>query len=150
MTEKRPIIRQETEADYSTVENLTREAFWNVYRPGCTEHYVLHRYRDDPAFVPQLDLVMELDGEPIGQIIYVRSHIDADDRQHPVLRQVRLRSGQSQRHPLCRRPDGGLFPHPGADPRLSRRHLRHISRPGRLFRLRERPGGLCPVRGHIS
>ena len=57
---------------YHDVENLTRESFWNVYRPGCMEHYVLHCYRDDPAFVPELDFVMELDGELIGQVIYVR------------------------------------------------------------------------------
>ena len=69
------IIRRETKQDYQAVENLVRESFWNVYRPGCTEHYVLHCLRDDPAFVPELDLVMELDGELIGQIIYVRSHI---------------------------------------------------------------------------
>ena len=86
MTKKHIIIRQETKADYRAVENLTREAFWNVYRPGCMEHYVLHRYRDDPAFVPELDFVMELDGEPIGQVIYVRSHIDADDgRKIPIM-----------------------------------------------------------------
>ena len=64
-------IRLETKDDYRAVENLTREAFWNVYRPGCMEHYVLHCYRDDPAFVPELDFVMELDGELIGQVIYV-------------------------------------------------------------------------------
>lgn len=52
-------IRLEKEADYRNTENLTREAFWNVYRPDCTEHYVLHCYRDDPAFVPELDFVME-------------------------------------------------------------------------------------------
>lgn len=68
-------IRRETKQDYRAVENLVRESFWNVYRPGCTEHYVLHCLRDDPAFVPELDLVMELDGELIGQIVYVRSHI---------------------------------------------------------------------------
>lgn len=73
------IIRNERKEDYRKVENLTREAFWNVYRPGCTEHYVLHCYRNDPAFVPELDLVMELNGELIGQIIYVRSEIDCDD-----------------------------------------------------------------------
>lgn len=73
------IIRNETKEDYRKVENLTREAFWNVYRPGCTEHYVLHCYRNDPAFVPELDFVMELNGEPIGQVIYVRSAIECDD-----------------------------------------------------------------------
>lgn len=68
------------------MENLTREAFWNVYRPGCMEHYVLHCYRNDPAFVPELDFVMELDGELIGQVIYVRSEINCDDgRKIPIM-----------------------------------------------------------------
>ena len=53
------IIHNETPADYRAVENLTRESFWNVYRPGCTEHYVLHCYRSAPDFVPELDFVME-------------------------------------------------------------------------------------------
>ena len=57
MSEKKITIRLETKDDYRAVENLTRESFWNVYRPGCMEHYVLHRYRDDPAFVPELDFV---------------------------------------------------------------------------------------------
>lgn len=48
MSEKNIIIRLETKNDYRNTENLTREAFWNVYRPGCMEHYVLHCYRDDP------------------------------------------------------------------------------------------------------
>lgn len=73
------IIRPETEADFRAVENLVREAFWNVYRPGCLEHYVIHVLRDDPAFVKELDFVMELDGELIGQNLFVKTHIDADD-----------------------------------------------------------------------
>lgn len=76
MTDNNIIIRNETKEDYKKVENLTREAFWNVYRPGCSEHYVLHSYRSDPAFVPELDFVMELNGELIGQVIYVRSEIE--------------------------------------------------------------------------
>lgn len=56
MSKKNIIIRPETKDDYRAVENLTREAFWNVYWPGCMEHYVLHCYRDDPAFVPELVL----------------------------------------------------------------------------------------------
>ena len=66
-------IRNETPSEYRAVENLTREAFWNVYRPGCLEHFVLHQFRTDPAFVPELDLVMELDGELIGHVMYVRA-----------------------------------------------------------------------------
>ena len=86
MSEKNIIIRLETKDDYRAVENLTRESFWNVYRPGCMEHYVLHCYRDDPAFVPELDFVMELNGELIGQVIYVWSEIDCDDgRKVPIM-----------------------------------------------------------------
>lgn len=72
------VIRNETEQDYRATENLVRDSFWNVFRPGCSEHYVLHCYRNDPDFVPELDFVMELDGKLIGQVIYVRSHIDCD------------------------------------------------------------------------
>ena len=53
------VIRPEEKEDYREVENLVRESFWNVYRPGCSEHYVIHVLRDDPAFVKKLDFVME-------------------------------------------------------------------------------------------
>jgi len=80
------IIRIETPADFSAAENLTREAFWNVYRPGCTEHYVLHSFRGKAGFVPELSLVMELNGKLIGHVMYVRSEIHADDgRIIPVM-----------------------------------------------------------------
>ncbi len=80
------IIRLETPADYRETENVTREAFWNVYRPGCTEHYVLHCYRDNDDFVPELDFVLEKDGKIIGQIMYVRAEIAADDgRSIPIM-----------------------------------------------------------------
>ena len=86
MTENNVIIRLETKDDFRNTENLVRKAFWNVYRPGCMEHYVLHCYRNDPAFVPELDLVMEQDGELIGQIMYVRSEIQCDDgRKLPIM-----------------------------------------------------------------
>ena len=79
-------IRLEKKEDYREVENLVREAFWNVYRPGCSEHYVIHVLRDDPAFVRELDFVMEKDGVLIGQNMFMRAHIDADDgRVIPVL-----------------------------------------------------------------
>lgn len=79
-------IRLENPADYETVENLTREAFWNVYRPGCTEHYVLHTLRENKNFVPELDFVMEKDGEIIGHIAFVRAEISADDgRKIPIM-----------------------------------------------------------------
>ena len=82
----KPTIRRETPADYREVENLVRESFWNVYRPGCLEHFVIHQLRSDPAFVQELDFVMELDGRIIGQNIFMRARIDSDDgRQIPIL-----------------------------------------------------------------
>ena len=72
------LIRHEREEDYRTVENLIRESFWNVYRPGCSEHYVMHVLRNDPAFVKELDFVMEKDGEIIGQNMFMRTVIEAD------------------------------------------------------------------------
>ena len=73
------IIRLETPADHAEVENLVRESFWNVYRPGCYEHYLLRCLRDDKDFVPELDFVMEKDGRIIGQNVFVRASIQADD-----------------------------------------------------------------------
>ena len=80
------ILRLEKKEDRSTVENLVREAFWNVYRPGCSEHLVIHVLRDDPAFVKELDFVMEQDGRLIGQNMFMETIIEADDgRVIPVL-----------------------------------------------------------------
>ena len=79
-------IRLERNEDYREVENLVREAFWNVYRPGCSEHYVIHVLRDDPAFVKELDFVMEQDGRLIGQNMFMKTVIDSDDgREIPIL-----------------------------------------------------------------
>ena len=80
------IIRRERESDHREVENLIREAFWNVYRPGCMEHFVIHRLREDPAFVHALDFVMEEDGKLIGQNMFMRAVIRADDgREIPIM-----------------------------------------------------------------
>ena len=87
-------IRLEEKKDYRAVENLVRESFWNVYRPGCSEHYVIHVLRDDPAFIRELDFVMHLsvqqndpvnhsaaeqDGRLIGQNMFMKTIIEADD-----------------------------------------------------------------------
>ena len=80
------IIRLERKDEHREIENLVRESFWNVYRPGCLEHYVLHTLRDDEAFVPELDLVMEKDGRPIGQNVFVKAKIQSDDgREIPIV-----------------------------------------------------------------
>ena len=72
-------IRVEEPRDYDAVEHLTRDSFWNVYRPGCTEHYVLHCYRSNPDFIPELSLVMESEGKIIGHVMYSKAQIVLDD-----------------------------------------------------------------------
>ena len=72
-------FRPEQPADYAAVESMIRESFWNVYHPGCSEHYVMHVLRRDPAFVKELDLVMEQEGRLIGQNMFMRTVIEADD-----------------------------------------------------------------------
>lgn len=80
------IIRLERKEEHRQVESLVREAFWNVYRPGCLEHYVLNQIRNDEAFVKELDFVMEKDGELIGQNMFMRAVIKADDgRDIPIM-----------------------------------------------------------------
>ncbi len=80
------IIRLEKEDEYREVENLVRESFWNIYRPGCLEHYVLHMLRKDPDFIPELDLVMEKDGKVIGQTIYMKAGIKTEEgRNIPIM-----------------------------------------------------------------
>ena len=80
------IIRLERKEEHREVETLVRESFWNVYRPGCLEHYVLNQLRSDPAFVPELDFVMEKDGSLIGQNIFVRAVIESDQGgQIPIM-----------------------------------------------------------------
>ena len=86
MEKKNIIIRLEKKEEQREVENLVRESFWNVYRPGCLEPYVLHRLRKDEAFVPELDFVMEQDGQLVGQNMFMRASIRADDgRSIPIM-----------------------------------------------------------------
>ena len=70
------IIRRETPADYRAVENLTREAFWNVYKPGADEHYFVHMMRSHPDFIPELAFVLEKGGEIVGSIMYTKAWLE--------------------------------------------------------------------------
>ena len=75
------IIRNETPNDYRAVENLTRESFWNVYKPGADEHYYVHMMRSHPDFIPELAFVLEKDGEIIGNIMYTKAWLE-DESNH--------------------------------------------------------------------
>lgn len=70
------LIRTEAESDYVAVERLIREAFWNVYAPGCQEHYLAHILRGHPDFVPDLALAAELDGQVVGSIMYTKAALE--------------------------------------------------------------------------
>ena len=58
------------------VENLVRDSFWNVYRPGAFEHYIVHNLRDDDSFISDLAYVIEIDAKIVGHINYSRGSID--------------------------------------------------------------------------
>jgi len=80
------ILRLEEEKDYRCVENLTREAFWNVYKPGCDEHFLLHQMRRSAYFIPELDFVAEMNGEVVGNISYTRARVVGEDgTEKPVI-----------------------------------------------------------------
>lgn len=67
------IIRNEVESDYKTVEQITRTAFWNLYIPGCSEHYLVHIMRTHKDFLSELDLVIEVNQQVIGNIMYTKA-----------------------------------------------------------------------------
>lgn len=72
-------IRLEQPTDYREAEEVMREAFWNYYSPGCTEHYLLHIMRDSPHFIPELDFVAIADGRIMGSVVFLKSFILGDD-----------------------------------------------------------------------
>ena len=72
-------IRLETEKDYRAVEELTREAFWNVYKPGADEHYYVHQMRNHPDFIPELAFVLELDSKIVGNIMYTKAWLEDEN-----------------------------------------------------------------------
>ena len=79
-------IRNEKEADYKTVEEITRKAFWNLYIPGCVEHYLVHIMRSHKDFLPELDLVIEVDNQIIGNIMYTKARlVDESGKEKQIL-----------------------------------------------------------------
>ena len=106
-------IRLEQPEDYREVENLTREAFWNVYAPGCVEHYVLNQYRSNPDFIPELDFVMEVDStnsptgkKIIGHVMFSRAKITLE---HPLSGEIEGATfGPISIHPDYKRKGYGL------------------------------------------
>lgn len=83
---KNIMIRNEKKADYEVVEKITREAFYNLYVPGCVEHYLVHIMREHEDFLPELDFVLELNGEVIGNVMYTKARLlDEDGNKKEIL-----------------------------------------------------------------
>jgi len=79
-------IRNEEETDYERVEEITRKAFWNLYVPGCNEHYLVHVMRSHKDFLPELDLVIEVDNQIIGNIMYTKAKlVDESGEEKEIL-----------------------------------------------------------------
>ncbi|TXT50161.1 MAG: GCN5-like N-acetyltransferase [Spirochaetes bacterium] len=89
-------IRLETKDDYLEVEKVTREAFWNLYVPGCDEHYLTHILRDHKDFIKELDYVAEIDGRIVASIMYTKSQLLGDDNERVEIASF---------GPLCVHPD---------------------------------------------
>jgi predicted N-acetyltransferase YhbS len=79
------LLRPEEEKDYTAVEILTREAFWNVYKPGCDEHLLIHNLRKAKEFIKELDYVAIINDEIAGNIVYVKARIIDTNREYDVL-----------------------------------------------------------------
>lgn len=80
------IIRNENKKDYAAVENMIRNAFWNVHVPGCEEHYLAHVMRNHEDFIPELDLVAELEGKVVGNVMYTKASLtDASGNRKQTL-----------------------------------------------------------------
>ena len=75
------IIRKEKETEYRLVEEITRDTFYNLYFPGCDEHYTTHILRNHPDFIKELSFVAELDNKIIGNIMYTKSYVISEDQQ---------------------------------------------------------------------
>lgn len=78
-------IRRIENKDFKEVENVIREAFWNVYMPGCDEHLIIHKLKDDKCFVNDLSLVIEEDNKIIGAIFYALGKLINEGNKKDVL-----------------------------------------------------------------
>jgi predicted N-acetyltransferase YhbS len=73
------LIRNEREEDARAVEEVTREAFWNLYVPGCSEHYIVHTLRQHKDFIRELDYIAIVDGRVVGNIMYTRARLAGEE-----------------------------------------------------------------------
>ena len=106
------IIRKEQPEDYLRVETIIRKAFWNLYVPGCYEHYLAHILRSHEDFIPELDLVIEKDGLVIGSVMYTKNRLideNGAEKTDPHFRPY-LHSSGIPENGLWKRADGGILP----------------------------------------
>ena len=68
-------FRSEVVEDFRCIEELTREAFWNLYAPGANEHFLVHKLRDTDCYIKDLSLVAIVDCKIVGHIMYSIAHV---------------------------------------------------------------------------
>ena len=78
-------IRAIKETDWYDIEEMTQHAFWNKYRIGCNEHYMVHQLRKNEAYVPACSLVALKDGKVIGAVLYSKAKVVDGDVTHEIL-----------------------------------------------------------------
>ena len=79
-------IRHENKSEYRIVENIAREAFWNLYFPGCDEHLIVNKIRKSPDFIKELSFIIEVNDEIAGAIFYTHSKIVSKDNiEYPTI-----------------------------------------------------------------
>lgn len=80
------LISRTTAKDFFQTENITRESFWNLYKPGCVEHLILHNMRKGKAYISRLDLVAVFENEIVGHIISTKAKvIDSQNKEYEIL-----------------------------------------------------------------
>jgi len=80
------IIQPTASSDFPFTETMTREAFWNLYRPGSVEHLILHNLRNSTNYIHDLDLAALVDNEVVGHIISTKAKVvDAHNTEHDIL-----------------------------------------------------------------
>ncbi len=80
------LIQRTKTKDFLITENITRETFWNLFKPGCDEHLVLHNLRKSNCYISNLDLVALSDNKIIGHIITTKANVtDIQNKEHQVL-----------------------------------------------------------------
>ncbi|MDR7870791.1 MAG: N-acetyltransferase [Tissierellaceae bacterium] len=78
-------IRQEIEKDYKLSEIVVEKSFKNAKHTDHTEHFLVAKLRKSDAFIPELSLVAEIDGQIVGHIMLTKLNIENEENNYESL-----------------------------------------------------------------